>query len=231
MDEISAVQLESVGFDEDIRLCARCGQEMISLVRCQQCGDRLEDSHALTPYQRLGLSPKPIYLQAEVDLASDLLLAQLHVLRSSRLLASWSLKQRALVRRDASMLSRLSGGLQTFLQERFRRGLDETILTRAYKQQARDVLSAPSGGPARLFLLLNALHELKDLDGYQERERLLNRISRELRKEAIIIARQITSNRLEKEDLPTLIKKIKHLDETERWLDAQRFDTAQSRRS
>jgi hypothetical protein len=75
------------------------------------------------------------------------------------------------------------------------------------------------------------MDELIDLDGYQERERLLNRISRELRQESVMIARQLISIDLDHASLPQISTEISHLAEAEDWLDAQRFDTAQSRRS
>lgn len=230
MDEIET-QREGDENEEAGEPCPRCERVLISLVRCQYCGNRLEDSHSLTPYQRLGLKPKALYLQSEIDAASDTLLAQLHVLRSSRLLASWSLKQRALVRRDATLLSRLSGALQAYLRERVRRGLQSTSQNMAYEPRSRECLEAAIPSPARTLLLRHAMDELIDLDGYQERERLLNRISRELRQESVMIARQLISIDLDHASLPQISTEISHLAEAEDWLDAQRFDTAQSRRS
>lgn len=101
---------------QSVYSCPSCGRARLNQARCAHCGDRLSDTSGLSPYERLGLLPRPIYSQLEVRRAERRILNEFHILKTPRHLSHWSLKQRALVTRDASTLRSMSGSLCAYLK-------------------------------------------------------------------------------------------------------------------
>lgn len=200
---------------DTIKQCEHCGKPRRSLIRCGHCGDRLHDTTHLSPYQRLGIEPKPLYHQDELLVIKEELLDQLHQLKSSRLSSKWALRQRSLVKRDCQRLSLLSGALKAFLEEIIRQGISED-------PQSHLELWDSDGLDPRINLLDRAFHELRDMDGYQERERLLNAVSRELNQRAKVLGDQLVQVSLTRDDIFRLQMVISELAQTERWLDLKR---------
>lgn len=229
--------------------CTGCGAPRPLAVRCSQCGDRLVDSSELSPYERLGLTPRPLYHEREVRAAEERLLDTFHILTTSRHLARWALKQRALICRDASLLCSLSGALGCYLKEvilssdliadnsevafsslRWSTPLMKSLdLLRAAlpdESQAEGKTTTSHHSPAlERHLLDTAYLELSEYDGYQERERLFNRSTREL----IVRAREVAHALSGETNLimsARLATEIQGLSDLELWLDARRASSA-----
>lgn len=193
-------------------------------------------------------------------LAEARLLDEFHTLRSSRHLARWALRQRALICRDAETLCSLGGALGSYLRDQIARSvksdaLDVTLSHEerlSYLHAARwslpqmmslkllsgsaleDDLSSltedervASGSTLGISLALerhlleDAYHELEEYDGYQERERLLNRFTRELLARANEVAETLSKDHHISE-WPRIASSINALSHLERWLDERR---------
>ena len=209
-----------------------CHEDRPFVLRCARCGDRIEDTSKLSPYERLQIEPQSVYHQSEIRVAEERVLQEVHSLKSSRQLASWSLRQRALIRRDAKLLCSLSGALASFLKLRLIRlgdssdmldwglPLAHTLEMLSLQPQAVD---EPSSRTALdIFLLDQAYQEVSEYDGYQERERLLNRFTRELLTRASTLASELNTHQHDLQALKMLATNILALQHFEVWLDLHR---------
>jgi hypothetical protein len=141
-------------------------------------------------------------MSALVELEEHLL-NQFHTLKTSRHLSCWTLRQRALICHDVQWLSSLGGALETYLKycidlQRNQPELDLETQCGAYPWRAPlDVWMELCGAPKtddhaqsrdstlyETWLLDEALRELVDYDGYQERSHLLTQCQLELSKRA-----------------------------------------------
>lgn len=216
------------------RLCNYCGEQRPSIVQCLICGDRLLDTVGLSPYVRLQLVPAPLYSEQEIQAVKELLLVTFHPLKASRINARWSLRQRALISRDANKLSTITGALMTYAEQILcpiaeTQAVIEDKSSSSSDQdptKSRDQEYSPKDflheRPLEVFLLDLSVKELREFDGYQERERLLNRVSRKLLDRGRKIANYMISELFNSADLPKLIEVIKELESLELWLGQQR---------
>jgi hypothetical protein len=201
------------------QLCPNCGGLRDLIIQCMFCGDRIKDTETLSPYDRLQLDPKPLYHDNEIQAAKEKLLVTFHPLRASRLNAKWSLKQRALICRDAETLSRISCALLTYVyflrSKRFVAG--ESLDWTHTKPSHNDLHQNMS-----LYLLKSAFEELHEYDGYQERERLYNQTIRVLLKDAMRLGNLLYRIDKDLSLLETIVPEIEAMQHIEFWLDAQR---------
>ena len=199
--------------------CANCGACRGTIIQCKSCGDRIDDTESLSPYQRLALKPKALYHHSDIQSAKENLLIIFHPLKASRLNAKWSLKQRALICRDAKTLSSLSGALLTYVQylhnthHQLSKLLDWNVPIPNINQHGQQI---------NLYLLQSAFEELQEYDGYQERERLFNQTMRALLNEAIGIAHKLHSYDGNLSSLEQLYAEIRAMQKIEYWLETQR---------
>lgn len=199
--------------------CANCGGFRDMIIQCMSCGDRIKDTEMLSPYDRLQLDPKPLYHDNEIQAAKEKLLVTFLPLRASRLNAKWSLKQRALICRDAKTLSRISCALLTYVyylkSRRFVEG--EPLDWSPTKPSHYDIHQNMN-----LYLLKSAFEELHEYDGYQERERLYNQTIRVLLKDAMRLGNLLYTIDKDLSPLEAVVTEIEAMQNIEFWLDAQR---------
>ncbi len=204
--------------------CDSCGEVRETIIQCLYCGDRHLITEALSPYERLRLVPNPLFSEEEVQAAKEALLLVFHPLRASRLNAKWSLRQRALICRDADTLSSITGALNTYVdylltEERIKdKSKEATLDSSEYQGAAQD---SPDSY-LNTFLLETAQEELSEYDGYQERERLLNRVSRELLCEGRRVGNALLQRPISLAQLRALSQSIKIMGDWERWLSERR---------
>ena len=217
----------------EVLQCETCGEERPFILRCTRCGDRLEDSSDLSPYERLNITPQPLYHQRNIRAAEERVLNEFHALKSSRQLARWSLKQRALVRRDAKLLCSLAGSLGSYLKfsifhlDEYREfmswGLPLSHTLHALSIMLSDHASETSVDMTLdLFLLDTAYHEVDEYDGYQERERLLNHFTRELLRQAHALATELEVDQDDQRGFERISARIIALQHLEAWIDQHR---------
>ena len=225
--------------------CPVCKEARLSLIQCMHCGDRLLESDRLNPYQRLLLQPKPLYKDTTVQAAKEKLLVMFHPLKASRLNAHWSLKQRALICRDAKALQRISGSLITYANYlrvlKINHGSElQTAHDFNYNQEFPHItprnLWSLSVNPnsnqqtfnTHLYLLKSAFDELQEYDSYQERERLFNQGMRSILNKARKVANQLYRYNFQEPDLDLdkLMAELYALQEFESWLEKQRLHQA-----
>jgi hypothetical protein len=199
--------------------CPNCGIFRDMLIQCMSCGDRIKNTDMLSPYDRLQLDPKPLYHDNEIQAAKEKLLVTFHPLRASRLNAKWSLKQRALICRDAETLSRISCALLTYVYYlRSKQSITgESLDWTPTKPSHYDIHQNMS-----LYLLKSAFEELHEYDGYQERERLYNQTIRVLLKDAMRLGNLLYTIDKDLSPLEVIIPEIEAMQHIEFWLDAQR---------
>lgn len=220
--------------DEALK-CHLCGEDRPFILWCASCGDRIEGTAGLSPYERLHLKPQSLYHQSEVRAAEERVLHKVHSLKSSRQRASWSLRQRALIRRDAKLLCTLSGALASYLKFCLTRleerselvdwgmPLAHTLDMFSVRDEAEGQVSSAS--TLDLFLLDLAYQEVDEYDGYQERERLLNHFTRELLTRASGLASELNINQDNPQALKMVAVNILALQRFEAWLDQYRQST------
>ena len=217
----------------DLPGCIYCGDQRLSVIQCLSCGDRMLDTVGLSPYERLQLTPAPLYAETEIQAVKERLLMIFHPLKASRLNSRWSLKQRALICRDAERLTSVSGALMTYAKEVLSSlsteiephqesspSDDQPAEQSCSENRLKEIMSCRR--PLEVFLLESSISELREYDGYQERERLLNRVSRELLNRGRIIANFMISSQVKTLPLHRLISTISDLADMERWLTNQR---------
>ena len=219
-DDQLKIHLEpTLSYEYKLLSCDRCLEARSSIIQCLHCGDKVEETEFISPYQRLQLDPQPLYSHYEVQRAKENLLVIFHPLKASRLNAKWSLKQRALICRDSQALSSISGALSIYLKY-----LKVTQFDLA-KVESWD-LKIPDEEKVQEFLeiklLDSAFTELAEYDGYQERERLLNRISRDLLEKGLDIADRLNSDVISQDDFKKIDKEVQLLSCIESWLDRHR---------
>jgi len=217
----------------EVLQCEACGEDRPFILRCTRCGDRLEESANLSPYERLNITPRPLYHQRDIRAAEVIFLHEFHALKASRQLARWSLKQRALVRRDAKLLCSLSGSLGSYLKlcilcidasgELMNWGvpLSHTLQALSIKFSDHEVRSSVDM-TLDVFLLDTAYREVDEYDGYQERERLLNHFTREMLTQAHALAAELEVHQDCQQGLKMVSARIIALQHLEVWIDQHR---------
>ena len=222
--------------------CPLCKEERSSLIQCMKCGDRQLDTEALTPYQRLLLKPRPLYTDTMIQGAKEKLLIMFHPLKASRLNAHWSLKQRALICRDAVTLQSISGALITYTKYLKLLSLEYgSSITNVHDIDYHQTLSQNNSGKLwsltqkrgfskqlfnpQLYLLKSAFAELQEYDSYQEREKLFNHGMRSILNKARSIAKYLHLYNFQEPqlNLDELMFDLHALQEQEVWLEGQRL--------
>ena len=199
-------------------ICDKCQYVRATVILCLHCGDRIDQTEDVNPYDRLQLDPLPLYSNHDIQVTKEKLLVIFHPLKASRLNAKWSLKQRALICRDAQILSSISGALFTYIK--FLK--NQRDLHEGKQWDLKNITEETGRGNIEIHLLDTAYQELNEYDGYQERERLLNRVSRELLQLGISLANQLYPLEPSEEEIDQILIQVERLAHLEIWLDRHR---------
>ena len=164
------------------------------LPRCEQCASPLEFGLCdlcgqlfclpieLSPFTRLALEPSPFVSEIDVLQAARRATAIWHPLKLHLMYQALSTQQRALIRKDADLLSSASGRMSSFK----RWYLDPLLHLEGQEHGSSDdhhpLLQQLKEGAQvlqkELDVLPYSLEELMDVDAHQERNRLTSRLAR-----------------------------------------------------